>query len=47
VKLAGEALKQLRSSGEVQVSVAVTFTPTGGHAYSEDKTLRFQLPHHQ
>jgi virginiamycin B lyase len=47
VKLAGEALEQLRSSGEVQVAVAVTFAPTGGHAYSEEKTLRFQLPHHQ
>jgi streptogramin lyase len=44
VKLAGKALKQLQSNGKVQVSVAVTFTPAGGHSYTEEKTLRFQLP---
>lgn len=44
VKLAGEALERLRSKGKVQVSVAVTFIPAGGHSYTEEKTLRFQLP---
>jgi streptogramin lyase len=47
VKLAGEALRRLQSSGKLRVAVAVTFTPSGGHAYTEEKTLRFQLPHHR
>jgi virginiamycin B lyase len=47
VKLAGEALRLLRSAGKVRVAVAVTFTPAGGHAYTEEKTFRFQLPHHR
>ena len=29
---------------QVRVAVAVTFTPAGGHAYTEEKTLRFHLP---
>lgn len=44
VKLAGVALERLRSKGKVQVSVAVTFTPQGGHSYTEEKIVRFQLP---
>jgi streptogramin lyase len=47
VKLAGEALRRLQSSGKLQVAVAVTFTPSGGHPYTEEKVLRFQLPHHR
>lgn len=44
VKLAGEALRRLQTKGKVQVSVAVTFTPAGGHPYTEEKNLRFRLP---
>ena len=44
VHLTGEALRRLQTSGKVRVAIAVTFTPAGGHAYTEEKTLRFQLP---
>ncbi len=45
VKLEGQALRRLRSDGEASVAVAVTFTPTGGTPYTEEKTFRFNLPH--
>ncbi|MBS1861994.1 MAG: hypothetical protein JSS68_09810 [Actinobacteria bacterium] len=44
VKLAGAALQRLQSTGKVRVSVAVTFTPQGGHPYTEEKVLPFRLP---
>ena len=44
VHLVGEALRRLQTAGKVRVAIAVTFTPAGGHAYTEEKTLRFQLP---
>lgn len=47
VQLAGEALHRLKDTGEVRVAVAITFTPAGGHSYTEEADFFFQLPHHQ
>lgn len=44
IHLTGEALRRLQSTGKVRVAIAVTFTPAGGQAYSEEKTFRFELP---
>jgi hypothetical protein len=46
VKLTGAALRRLRTDGEVRVAVAVTFTPQGGPAYTEEKVFRFHLLRH-
>lgn len=47
IQLAGEALRRLKKDGRVQIAVAVTFTPRGGHPYSEEKNFFLRLPHHQ
>jgi streptogramin lyase len=47
IQLAGEALSHLRATGKVRVAVAITFTPRGGHSYTEERSFFFQLPHHQ
>jgi virginiamycin B lyase len=47
VHLTGEALGRLQTAGKVRVAIAVIFTPAGGHAYTEEKSFRFQLPHHR
>jgi streptogramin lyase len=47
IQLAGEALRRLKDKGRVQVAVAVTFTPRGGHSYTEEKNFFLRLPHHQ
>lgn len=44
VTLAGAALRRLRGAGKVRAAVAVTFAPTGGRPYTEEKVLRFILP---
>jgi streptogramin lyase len=44
VHLTGEALRRLQKSGKVRIAFAVTFTPRGGQAYTEEKILRFQVP---
>jgi streptogramin lyase len=47
IRLTGEALRRLKADGRVQVAVAVTFTPTGGTPYTEEKNFFLRLPHHQ
>jgi streptogramin lyase len=47
VHLVGEALRRLQTSGKVRVAIAVTFTPAGGHAYTEEKAFFFRLPRHR
>lgn len=44
VKLTGPAKKVLAKKRKLTVSVAVTYTPTGGSAKTEDKTLVFKKP---
>jgi streptogramin lyase len=47
IQLAGEALRRLKKDGRVQITVAVTFTPSGGSSYTEEKNFFLRLPHHQ
>jgi streptogramin lyase len=47
IQLAGEALRRLKTDRRVQVAVAVTFTPSGGSSYTEEKNFFLRLPHHQ